>query len=97
MEIATKHQTYLIGIRNQSGAKADDYVKTIIDTVSDRNNSSSLSGGQESILNNISNTMANRCISNACIDDKLAEQIKPLNYFSVLCTRWMRWHRIVKK
>ena len=83
VELSSKNNSYLLGIRQQVGSKANDYVDTIMDVVNDICDASTLSTeqGNINILHNISNTMSDRCVTNDSIEKKLSETIKPLNTF----------------
>lgn len=72
-EIASDEQTFLIGVKQQAGGTADEYIDAINDSVSAAN---------PDILKNISNTMTDRAAVNTSIDNKLSNITeKPINSF----------------
>ncbi|KAG1675727.1 hypothetical protein GQR58_014553 [Nymphon striatum] len=89
VEIATKDQTFLIGMREQNGGCASEYVDTIktcigdvtaksIDTIVDEGNDT------KSSLN-ISNTMSDRVVTNACVDRLLESDVLGIKVNSFKC------------
>ena len=64
VEGVTKEKTFSLGVQETAGGRADDYVECTKEMTSKI---------QGDILNNISNTMTDRCKTNAAIDRKLEE------------------------
>ena len=71
VEIATKDGPILMGITQQVGGTASEYVRSITKTISRVEQTSVGSAGQLSILNKVSNTMTDRCVTNTAVDDQL--------------------------
>ena len=71
VEIATKEGPLLMGITQQVGGTASEYVRSITKTISRVEQTSVGSAEQLSILNKVSNTMTDRCVTNTAVDDQL--------------------------
>ena len=71
VEIANKDGPLLMGITQQVGGTASEYVRSITKTISRVEQTSVGSAEQLSILNKVSNTMTDRCVTNTAVDDQL--------------------------
>ena len=72
-EISTGNETYLLGVHEEAGGTADDYIGAIKDM-------SESTGGN--ILQGVVNTMTDRASVNRKVDDKLGEELnKPLHSY----------------
>jgi ribosomal protein L20A (L18A) len=81
VEIATPNSTLLIGLKEQSGAGAIDYAKTIQKCVGDIEDLHD-SDLPVCLLNNVSNTMTDRCPTNTAIENILdSDRDTTLNRF----------------
>ena len=83
IEIATKSSgTFLIGLKEQCGGKATDYVDAIHTSFSDVEKQTYLSTDSVSILKDVTNSMSDRCVVNKCVEDSLsAKKEQNLNTF----------------
>ena len=69
----------LLGVRRQSGSKATDYVTTIrsamedVENIIDPISVSSSAAAHTPLLDNITNTMTDRCVTNMAVDRHLSE------------------------
>lgn len=73
-EVATAEKTYLLGVREQVGGRAIDYVDTITNSM--REIETTLTPRDKTkpdILKSVSNTMTDRCATNHAVDVKLKE------------------------
>ena len=73
VEIATKDGPLLMGKTHQVGGTASEYVRSITKTISRIEQTYVGSAEQLSILNKVSNTMTDRCVTNTAVDDQLDE------------------------
>ena len=71
VEIATKDGPILMSITQQVGGTASEYVHSVTKTISRVEQTSVGSAEQLSILNKVSNTMTDRCVTNTAVDDQL--------------------------
>lgn len=73
VEISTKDETYLLGVREQASGKAESYIETIMDTLHTVENTHTPIIGSKSldILSEVANTMTDRCQTNKAVDHKL--------------------------
>ena len=71
VEIATKDGPLVMSITQHVGGTASEYVRSITKNISRVEQTSVGSAGQLSILNKVSNTMIDRCVTNTAVDDQL--------------------------
>ena len=74
VQVSTPEQTLLLGLREQVGGKADEYVETITDTMASIEKTpipTSSEHSECSILANVANTMDDRCATNAAVHRQL--------------------------
>ena len=74
LEVATPQETLLLGIRRQSGASALEYANTIRHCIADIEDSDQPATGDIppiNLLQNVSNTMTDRCPTNSAIENIL--------------------------
>lgn len=84
VQIATPDQTLLLGLREQVGGKAGEYVETITETMASIEKTALPGSGDREcdILANVANTMDDRCVTNAAIHRQLETlKGKPINDF----------------
>ena len=73
VELSTGDYTYLVGMRQQAGGLATDYVESI---------NSSIETIEPEVFGRVENTMTDRCSTNSSVDQLLGEQMnKKLNSF----------------
>lgn len=74
VEVATKKQTFIIGMKEQSGGCASEYAETIQMCMDDITKKS-IDSDEPDISMNISNTMTDRVVTNACVDRLLETDV----------------------
>lgn len=75
VEVSTKDQTFLIGMREQNSGSAAEYVDIIKTCISDITHKSIDCDEPCDISLNISNTMSDRVVTNACVDRLLESDV----------------------